>query len=160
MITCYFENNDKVHLRHVVINTIIVKDNKILLEKRGTYNGKPILENGKWGLVGGFLDRDETLIEGAKREAREETGWEIDNLQLLRINDSPHRRMEDRQNIAAIFIAKATKRIPTSSEEVTSLKWFSLDELPPKEQIAFDHADALDLYIKYLKMKFSIPVLG
>ena len=55
MITCYFENNNKAFLRHVTVNAIVIKDNQVLLGKRGTFNGKPILESGKWGLLGGFL---------------------------------------------------------------------------------------------------------
>lgn len=160
MITCYFENGNKVGLRHVTVSTIVIKDNKVLLEKRGTYNGKPILEMGKWGLVGGYFDRDETLVEAVKREAMEETGWKIDNVELFRINDSPNRTAEDRQNMDMIFIARAVKQMPSDSEEVTELKWFSFNELPPKEQIAFDFNDSLELYKKYLRKQFPLPVLG
>lgn len=160
MITCTFENNNKASLRHVTVNTIVIKDNQVLLGKRGTVNGKPILESGKWGLLGGFFDRDENLIQGVKREVLEESGWEIDSLQLLRINDNPQRPKEDRQNVDIIFIAKAVKQIKTSDEEVSKLQWFDLDKLPPKEEIAFDHEDNLELYKKYLNEKFNLPILG
>ena len=55
MITCSFENGDKTSLRHLTVNAIVIKNDQILLGKRGTFNGKPILESGKWGLLGGFL---------------------------------------------------------------------------------------------------------
>ena len=55
MITCTFENKNKASLRHVTVNAIVVKDNQVLLGKRGTVNGKPVLESGKWGLLGGFF---------------------------------------------------------------------------------------------------------
>ena len=55
MIICSFENGNKTSLRHVTVNAIVIKDNQVLLGKRGTFNGKPILESGKWGLLGGFL---------------------------------------------------------------------------------------------------------
>lgn len=77
MITCIFENNNKTSLRHVTVNAIIVKNNQILLGKRGTLNGKPILESGKWGLLGGFFGRDENLEQAVKREVMEEGGWEM-----------------------------------------------------------------------------------
>lgn len=159
MINCTFENGNKVNLRHVTVNSIIVKDGKVLLGKRGTYNGKPILEFGKWGLIGGFFDRDETLMEAAKREAMEETGWKIDNLILFQIDDSPYRSKEDRQNVDILFIAEATDQINIVSEEVKELKWFDLDDLPLKEEMAFDFYDYLQRYIKYLKEKFPIPIL-
>jgi len=160
MITCYFENNNKASLRHVTVNTIVVKDEQILFGKRGTLNGKLIAESGKWGLLGGFFDRDENLIQAAKREVMEESGWEIDDLKLFRINDNPNRPMEDRQNVDIIFIANAIKQTGKSDEEVSHLQWFDFDKLPAKEEIAFDHGDSLELYKKYLKEKFLLPILG
>jgi 8-oxo-dGTP diphosphatase len=159
MITCYFENGNKVGLRHIVVSAIIVKDSKVLLCKRGTYNGKPILEHGKWGLIGGYFDRDEILVEAVKRETLEETGYRLDDIKLFRINDSPNRTKEDRQNMDMIFTARAVSQVPVQTEEVTELKWFDLDNLPSKEQIAFDFFDSLELYKKFLKKKFPLPVL-
>ncbi len=160
MITCTFENNNKALLRHITVNAIVVKDNQVFLGKRGTHNGKSIAESGKWGLLGGFFGRDENLIEAVKREVMEESGWEIGDLKLFRINDNPNRPKEDRQNVDIIFITNAIKQIKASDEEVTNLQWFDLDKLPPKEEIAFDHGDNLELYKKYLKEKFSLPILG
>ena len=161
MISCTFEKGNTTHLRHVVTGAIIVKDGKVLLEKRGTFNGKPILEQGKWAIIGGFLDFDENLENGIRREVREETGYEVDNLELLHINDHPDRPNDsNRQNVAMIYIARPVSQVDVKTEEVTELKWFSLDELPPKEDIAFDQYDELVLYKKYLKKKFPIPVVG
>ena len=160
MITCTFENNNKTSFRHVTVNAIVIKNKQILLGKRGTFNGKPILESGKWGLLGGFFDRDENLTQAVKREVLEESGWEINDLKLFRINDNPNRPREDRQNVDIIFIANAVKQIKTSDEEVSKLQWFDLDKLPAKQEIAFDHGDSLESYKKYLKEKFPLPVLG
>ncbi|OGK62081.1 hypothetical protein A2334_04445 [Candidatus Roizmanbacteria bacterium RIFOXYB2_FULL_38_10] len=160
MITCFFENNNKAFLRHVTVNAIVVKDTQILLGKRGTLKGKPILESGKWGLLGGFLGRDESLIDAVKREVMEESGWEIENMILLRINDCPNRPKEDRQNVDIIFIANAVRQISTSDEEVKELQWFDLDKLPIGDMIAFDHGDAINYYLQYLKQKINIPILG
>jgi len=160
MINCHFENGNEASLRHVTVNAIIIKNDKVLLGKRGTYNGKPILESGKWGLVGGFFDRDETLIEAIKREVMEESGCKISNLKLFIINDSPNSTKEDRQNVDIVFIASVVDQIPSDTEEVTELKWFDLSNLPSKEKIAFDYNDYLELYKKYLKKKFPLPVLG
>lgn len=161
MLTCYFENGDKVGLRHVVVSAIIIKDGKVLLSKRGTYKGKPILESGKWALLGGYVDRDETMVEAVQREAMEEAGWILKNIQLFRIIDNPNRPNDNgRQNVSIVFIADGVSCIPTTNEEVTEMAWFELDNLPPKEQIAFDFYDTLQLYKKYLKEKFPLPVFG
>lgn len=160
MIRCMFENGDSVSLRHVTMNAIIVKDGKILLCKRGTYKGKPILESGKWALLGGFMDRDENLMEGIRREVREESGWELDGLQLFFINSNPNRTGEDRQNLDVIFIARAVSQAKADNEEVRELAWFDLENLPAGDQFAFDHGKDVALYKEYLAKQFPIPVLG
>jgi ADP-ribose pyrophosphatase YjhB (NUDIX family) len=162
MITCTFENGSvATHgLRHISANAIILKDGKVLLGKRGFYHGKPLLEFGKWGPIGGYVDRDETLVEAVKREVMEESGYELDDIKLFRINDYPYRPKEDKQNIDMIFIATATTQKSVKCEETLELKWFDLDHLPPKDQIAFDYAEALELYIKYLDHPEPLPLLG
>jgi len=162
MITCIFEDNVQARggLRHVTLNVLVIDNNRILLGKRGSANGKPMLEAGKWGLLGGFLDRDETLIEGAKREVREESGCEIKNVILFRINDNPNRPMEDRQNVDIVFIAELDSQTPHINEEVTHLEWFPLEQLPPSAQLAFDHGEEIELYKQHLKSKKQLPLLG
>jgi len=160
MIICNFEDGGKANLRHITINALVIKDNKILLGKRGTFKGKPMLETGKWALLGGFLGRDETLKEAVKREVKEESGYNIDSLMLFRVNDNPNRPREDRQNVDIIFIAHANNKVQGSDEEVTNLQWFDLDKTPPMDQMAFDHGEHIELYKKYLKNKFPLPLLG
>lgn len=159
MITCQFENGNKDSLRHVVVGVVLVKENKVLLEKRGTFQGKPILESGKWALPGGFLDRDESCAEACIRETKEELAIEITNLKLIHIVDNPNRPNEDRQNINFVFIADFGSGEIVTSEEVAEVNWFDLENLPPKEEIAFDFYDELMFYKKYLKESFTIPVL-
>ncbi len=120
-----------------------------------------MLEFGKWALVGGFLDRDETLAEAIKREAFEEIGWKLKNIKPFKIVDNPNRPNDDgRQNVSFVFLAEPVTEKTKVSEEVSEVKWFDLDNLPSKKKIAFDFYDALQLYRSYLKKKFPIPVLG
>lgn len=162
MITCTFENGNvaRVGLRHVTVGAIILEDNKVLLGLRNEVPGLNMLEVGKWALIGGYFDRDETLIEAVKREVMEESGWEISDLQLFRINDSPTRPMEDRQNVDLIFTAKGVKKVAGSDIEVKELKWFELDNLPPRAEIAFDHWQDLELYKEHLRSPHQLPILG
>lgn len=159
MITCEFENGNKAKLRHAVVDTIVIREHKILLGKRGTLNGKPLLESGKWSLLGGYVNRDEDLSEATKREVMEEAGLKISNLKLICINDNPNRPAEDRQNISFVFVAEAIDNIGENDEEVSELQWFDLNELPPKEKMAFDHLEGIELYKKYLREKFNIPII-
>jgi 8-oxo-dGTP diphosphatase len=110
-------------------------------------------------VVGGFVDRDETTSQAAAREVMEETGWQLKNLQLLTIRDNPDRPHEDRQNISFVYLAEAVGQTGQPDWESDEVKWFPLDNLPPREQIAFDHAASIDLYARYLKENFTLPVL-
>jgi len=156
MINCIFENGNQNSLRHVTVGCLVIKDDKILLAKRS----KGLLEAGKWCLLGGYVNRDETTAEAGVRETLEESGWSIASLRLLRVNDNPNRPHEDRQNVDFIYIADAVKEVGEKDWESEALQWYALDQLPPAEQMAFDHLDSIELYKAYLKSTFSLPVLG
>lgn len=158
MITCYFEKTKKkVFLRHVVVDMLVVDNNKILLVKRG---GK-WLETGKWALPGGFLDRDETGAQAAVRETREETGYEAKVIKLFQVNDNPVRPRElNRQNISLVYLMKPLKRVSNHDDEISAVQWFDLDKLPPAKDFAFDHLDAVKLYKFTLQKRFRLPFVN
>lgn len=156
MINCTFENGNKASLRHAVCDVLVLQDGQILLGKRSP----KLSEGGKWGLIGGFMERDETIAEGATREVYEETGWEIKNLTLLWIRDNPQDKREDRQNIKFIFFADAVKQTGQPDWENDALQWFPLDDVPPAEALAFDHADSIAAYKEYLKDRTPLPIMA
>ena len=156
MLKCIFENGHETSLRHVVVDNLVLKDGQLLLVKRV---GK-ILEGGKWGLVGGYVDRDETLQEAAAREILEETGYQTKDITLLTIRDNPDRPKEDRQNVSFVFFCTAGEKTGESDWESTERRWFDFDQLPPEKEFAFDHYQNVELYQRYLKEKFSLPALG
>ena len=99
MITCTFEDGHAARLRHVVVHAIVERVGALLLVRRAPH----LSEGGRWGLPGGFLDRDERLVDGVLRELREETGWTGEVRRLFRINSRPDRPREDRQNVAGVL---------------------------------------------------------
>jgi ADP-ribose pyrophosphatase YjhB (NUDIX family) len=157
MISCEFPDGHKVELRHLVVDTILIKDGKLLMVKRADDVPR---EPGKWTLPGGYMDLDERVDEAAKRELLEESGWQSGELILFRLNDNPNRPGEDNQNVNLIFIGEATKRMGGFDDEISEVKWFDLEKIPPAKQIAFDHADNIALYKKWLEQKFNLPVIG
>ena len=138
MITCKFENGGMASLRHVVVDALVLNDkNQILLVKRASH----LICGNMYGLIGGYVERDETTKEAVKREVKEETGYEVKDIKLLRIVDDPDRPKEDRQNIAFVYLAKAVKQTGKKDRESVSLHWFSLNNLPGPNEFAFDHYD-------------------
>lgn len=160
MLSCLFEDNGKTSLRHVTVTAIVTNGNKILLGKRASVPNRIILEIGKWALLGGYFERNENLKKAIAREVLEESGWTIDKLVLFRINDNPARPKEDRQNVDIVFIGKAIKQTGQPDKEMSEIKWFDLNNLPELYEIAFDHAENIDLYKKYKQENFSLPILG
>lgn len=155
MITCYFEDGNKAFLRHATVDVLVLKENKILLVKRN----KKLTEGGKWGLTGGYLDRDETIKQGGEREVLEESGWTIRNMTLLTISDEHSNPNENKQNIKFVFFSEAVEEVGTPDWESDEVRWFPLDQLPPTEEIAFDHPSFIELYKKYRREGLQLPIL-
>ena len=156
MINCEFENGNKASLRHVVVDNLVIKDDRILLVKR---TGK-LLEGGKWGLVGGFVEREENVKDAVAREVLEETGFKVEGITLLRIIDTPNRPAEDRQNISFVHFCTALDKIVKADDESDDQRWFGLSALPSKEEFAFDHFSNIELYREYLRKPFTLPQLS
>lgn len=159
VIKCTFLDNGNVAapgLRHVVVDVLVLKDDKILLVKRSS----KLTQGGKWALPGGYLDRGDTLLSGMAREVLEETGWEAEAPRLMRIIDLPERPHEDNQNVSMVFVCQGTKKVGEGDWESDEQRWFGLDELPELETIAFDHADNIRLYRELANQPERWPLLG
>ncbi len=66
----------------VGVGAVIVDGRKVLLIRRGS---EPL--KGQWSLPGGGLETGEPLEEGLRREVREETGLEVNILNLAGVYD-------------------------------------------------------------------------
>lgn len=157
MITCTFEDGGTGKLRHVTVGVIAINldQSKILLVRRSDKFSEP----HKLALPGGFLGRSETIKQAAAREALEETGYKVNGLLLLRINGNPDRPKEDRQNVDFVFVAYLGEKIGSHDFEIDNVELFDLDKLPEKEEFAFDHYENVQLFLRYQKEHFDIPVL-
>ncbi len=144
MINCTFENGHKANLRHVVVDAIAINNkNQLLLVKRA----KHVFRGGKWGLPGGYMDRDETIKDAVIREVKEETNLKAKPIKLFKVIDNPNRRNEVRQNVCFVYIVSATGTPKPQESEVSEVKWVDLDKLPKKEDFAFDHLEIIKNYL-------------
>lgn len=155
MITCTFESGKKATLRHVVVHAIVEHDGKLLLVKRSP----ELSEGGKWSLPSGFLGRDETLAEAVLRELREETGWEGRVTSLFIIKSDPNRPHEDRQNVSFHLLVTPLQEAGGHDNESTEVAWVDIADLPPLSALAFDHGEAVALYLKHRAVPISLPVM-
>jgi len=113
----------------LAVDAVILLGDGIVLIRREN----PPFE-GSYALPGGFVEVGETVEEAVRREAREETGLEIDLLGLVGVYSEPDR--DPRGHVVSVsFLAKGFGEIRAGSD-ARSAAAFSLDELPP---LAFDH---------------------
>ena len=67
------------------VQGILERDGRVLLARRAN---EP--RRGHWDLPGGFLNETEDPIDGLRREFAEETGLEVEPVELLRIDIEPY----------------------------------------------------------------------
>lgn len=155
MITCTFEKGYTAQLRHVVVHAIVEKDGALLLTKRAG----DIPETGKWCLPGGYLGLHESAADGAIRELREETGWEGKIVSVFSVSTRPDRRHDEaKENVAIAFIVRPIKKVGEPDDESSKVEWIPIEKLFAEERFAFDHRQSIDLYLKYRKTPFPLPL--
>ena len=98
----------------VVVGVVVEKDGKYLLVQEAKASCR-----GKWNLPAGHLDPGETIIDGAKREAKEETGSIVEPINVCQIGS---RVSENDVFVIIIFIAFDPK-------EILAVRWFSYEEI-------------------------------
>ena len=110
---------------------VIITDNRgwILLEKRS--------DCSTWGLPGGRIEPGESVIETAIREAKEETGLDVEITRLLGVYSEPENRIVtyldngDVVHLVDIIVeARILSGKLTISEESEDLQFFDIENLP------------------------------
>jgi len=98
-----------------------------------------------WAIVGGFVDYGERLEDAARREAQEETGLEVQLIDLLGLYSEPSRDPR-LHTISAVYIAEAVGE-PQADDDAKSVGFFEAWQIP--SQLCFDHAQILQDYWRY-----------
>ncbi len=110
----------------VGVGAVIVQDSRVLLIRRGQ---TPLL--GEWSLPGGVLECGETLREATIREAREETGLEIETGELLGVYERVI-RSEGRVRYHYVlidFLCRAIAGKLKAGSDAADVRWFESAEL-------------------------------
>ena len=108
----------------VGVGVLIERHGKILLVRRKHHG------TGSWSAPGGYLDLGEELADAAKREVREETALEIEDVRFVAVvND----RFDDgKHNVTVWFAAGqvAGEATVAATDELSEVGWFAWDALP------------------------------
>ncbi|TCZ79896.1 NUDIX hydrolase [Paenibacillus albiflavus] len=109
-------------MRRIDVAYVLIQDedtSKVLI----VYNG----DSGIWTLPGGGVEPNETLEEAAIREAKEETGYDIEPLGVVSVNE--YKSEENNEHLVFItFKAKIIggSRQITRPDEIASVEWVDL----------------------------------
>lgn len=106
---------------HVIVTVCIQEEGKFLIVQEGIPKAY-----GLWNLPGGHLDDDEDLLEGAMREAKEETGL---NIEITGIMSIQRNMINGLNHVRVIFNArKVGGEIAFDKNEILDVKWVTPEE--------------------------------
>ncbi len=120
----------------VGVGGVVVADGRALLIRRGS---EPL--KGEWSIPGGTLEVGEKLTDGVARELREETGLEVNVLELIEVFERifegdahgpavPARDARPKYHFVIVdYLCEAVGGTPRPGSDVTDLAWVTEDDL-------------------------------
>ena len=107
---------------NVIVNVMVKQDNKCLMVQENWGDVK-----GMWNFPAGHLDEGENIFDGAIREAKEETGYDVELTGLVNIQNVLY---NNRHVILIMFEAKIIGgEINFDTNEIMNVEFVDIDKL-------------------------------
>lgn len=119
----------------VGVGGVVVHQNRVLLVQRGT---EPL--KGRWTIPGGLIDVGESLREAVIREVREETGLDVEPVELIELLDRIHRD-GDRVRyhyVIADYLCRVTGGTLGAASDAAAVRWVERAEWNSHSVLAID----------------------
>jgi len=111
----------------VGVGGVVIRRDRVLLIRRG---GEPL--KGAWSIPGGLLELGEELAQGVRRELKEETGLDVEPLEILAAFDRIFREgSRVRYHYVIVDYACRLKRGRLKpASDVLDARWVRRQDLP------------------------------
>jgi len=112
----------------VGVGGVVVHEDRVLLVQRGT---EPL--RGRWTIPGGLIDVGETLREAVIREVKEETGLDVEPLELIELLDRIDREDERVRYhyVIADYLCRVTGGTLEAASDAAAARWVERVEWNP-----------------------------
>ena len=119
----------------VGVGAVIVHEGRVLLVQRGTEPAR-----GRWSIPGGLIEVGEALSEAVVREVREETGLQVEPVELIEILDRIHRD-GDRVRyhyVIADYLCRAVGGTARAASDADAVRWVERPEWSSHSALVLD----------------------
>jgi 8-oxo-dGTP diphosphatase len=103
-----------------------------------------------WALPGGFIDVGESAGDACRREAKEETGLEVELVEQFFTYSDP-RRDPRQHTISIVYACRGPQGVePRGADDALEARYYAEVEIPWAD-LCFDHAEILRDYLRWAK---------
>ena len=127
-----------------IVGAIIIKENKILMVKEAKKKCY-----SKWAFPAGHLEKDETILEGAKRETLEETGCKVELEKAFPILVG---NIKDKNIMMIHFLANLVEdNLLYNTDEILETKWIDIEQIKNMKEEEFRSYEVVKNIIENLE---------
>ena len=124
------------------VRLLLVRDGQVLLVKH--------IYEDKWYLPGGLVEKGETLDGAVRREAFEEVGASLHDLQLFGTYTNLQQGSNDH---IAVFLSQEFSLTGQSDHEIETVSFFPLDA--PPEKISSGSRNRVEDFIHHERVRYG-----
>jgi len=123
----------------VGVGAVVVDEGRVLLVRRGS---EPL--KGKWSLPGGMLEVGESLHQGVVREVEEETGLQVEPIELIELLDrivrdgDPGDERVRYHYVIADYLCRVVGGSLKAASDAEAVRWVERSEWNSHSALALD----------------------